>query len=441
MPCLRTRVAIAALTLLLPVSSHAATFTFCMKWRVATTDSGRTVTLPDGSNITEDYWASDTPQLQTAHGMLLTAHRPGLNGGVPILLWADPATGCATLTDTAGTHGYILRAYAVSNDAHSNTLRILDPLEQPYYFDVAVQATSGTAVTVPVPANSFASMTADQKGIATLAAVSAFSLYRSTFGLGGKWLDIIEGAASSAHSGPGVDLSQLSHGHIRISIHKPTQEDPSDHRRMKFIVSHEMGHAWLLLNHGGGVEPNVALDYDASADPAVCHYVANDGSNDTYTIDSLEYNAVGFREGTAHFYAARVWNDPKPEGVFTWFAGNGRSLARFPAGDLGGGRTFQQCVTPSRALATLCADNVTTNEDWLRFWWAWHTRTNPGVPTTLIRNLYERTWDNGGLLEDNYLSRLSTAVSQLVPDPNQIQAFITLGDWFGISSGQNTRCQ
>ena len=48
MTALSTRAAIAALALLLPVTSHAATFTFCMKWRVQTTDSGRTVTLPDG---------------------------------------------------------------------------------------------------------------------------------------------------------------------------------------------------------------------------------------------------------------------------------------------------------------------------------------------------------------------------------------------------------
>ena len=437
---LPSRVTVAALALLLPISAHAATFTFCMKWRVETTDSGRAVPLPDGSNITEDYWASDLPQLQIAHGMLFTVQRPGLNGGFPLLLWADRATGCANLTDSAGTHGYVLRAHAVSVDDKHNTIRIVDPMGSPYYFDVGLQATSGLAISVPVPSNPFFPLTDDQKAIGTLAGVASFAMYRSSFGVSGKRIDIIEGEASSAHSGPDVDLSQLSHGYIRISIHKPTHDDPDDHRRMKFIVSHEMGHAWLLLNHGGGVEPNVALDYDASADPATCHYVDDDGSDDTYTIDSLEYNAVGFREGTAHFYAARVWNDPNPEGVFTWFAGNGRSLARYPSTDSGGGRTFQKCQTASRPLATLCADNVTTNEDWLRFWWALHTRTNPGFVTTQIRDLYERTWDNGGLVKDNYRFRLATAVSEIVADPNQAQAFQSLGDWFAISSGENSRC-
>ena len=120
------------------------------------------------------------------------------------------------------------------------------------------------------------------------------------------------------------------------------------------------------------------LDYDASIDPDACHYVDDDGSDSTYTISSLLHNAVGFREGAAHFYAARVWNDADPEGVFTWFGGDGRSLARLADPDPGGGRTFQRCVTPARPLATLCADNVTTNEDWLRFWWAWHTPTTGG---------------------------------------------------------------
>jgi len=411
-----------------------------MKWRVQTTDSGRTVTLPDGSAITEDYWATDDPQLRTAHGMLFTVQRPGLNGGLPLLLWASPSTGCANLTDTAGTHGYVLRAHAVSVDANHNTIRVVDALGSPYVFDVGVQATSGVTLSVPVPSNPFFPLTDDEKAIGTLAAISAFSAYRSTFGLAGKRMDIIEAETSSAHSGPGVDHSQLDRGYIRIAIHKPSHADPDDHRTMKFIVSHEMGHAWLLLNHGG-VEPNVALDYDASIDPDACHYVADDGSDGTYTIDSLEYNAVGFREGAAHFYAARVWNDAKPDGVFTWFAGNGRSLAQIADPDPGGGRTFQRCVTPKRPLTTLCADNVTTNEDWLRFWWAWHTRTNPAVPTTTIRDVYERTLDNGGLVKDNYRAQLEVAVGELVADANQTFGFFALGDWHGISSGENTRCQ
>ena len=441
MTALSTRAAIAALALLLPVTSHAATFTFCMKWRVQTTDSGRTVTLPDGSTITEDHWATDAPQLRAASGMLFTVQRPGLNGGSPLLLWANPSTGCANLTDTAGTHVYVMRAYAVSTDGNNNTIRVVDPLGSPYAFDLAVQATSGVALSVPVPSNPFFPLTDDQKAIGTLAAISAFSAYRSTFGVSGKRMDIIEGEASSAHSGPDVDLSQLSHGYIRISIHKPSHDDPTDHRTMKFIVSHEMGHAWLLLNHGGGVEPNVELDYDASIDPDACHYVDDDGSDSTYTISSLEYNAVGFREGAAHFYAARVWNDANPEGVFTWFGGDGRSLARLADPDPGGGRTFQRCVTPARPLATLCADNVTTNEDWLRFWWAWHTRTSPAVPTTTIRDVYERTLDNGGLFKDNYRAQLAVAVGQLVADANQTLGFFGLADWHGISSGENSRCQ
>jgi hypothetical protein len=70
--------------------------------------------------------------------------------------------------------------------------------------------------------------------------------------------------------------------------------------------------ASMLLQHGS-TEPNVVLDYDASADDQTCY----DGGGQTYGISSLEHTAVGFREGAAHFYAARVWNDPEPEGVFT----------------------------------------------------------------------------------------------------------------------------
>lgn len=438
MRCLPVPLALAV-TLLLPAASDAATFTFCMKWRVETADSGRTVTLPDGVTITEDHWATDKATARTAHGMLFTVRRPGLNGGAPLLLWANPATGCANLTDAAGTHGYLLRAYAVSVDAHGNTIRVVNPLGDPYVFDAAAVATSGTPLSVQVPSNPVFPLTPDQKAIGTLAAVSAFAAYRATFGVKGKTMDLIEGTASSAHSGPGVDLNRLESGYIRISIRKPTSDDPSDGRNMKFHIAHEMGHAWLLLHHGGGVEPNVVTDYDSSADPDACHYVADDGTTGGYTIDSLEHAAVGFREGAAHFYAARVWNDTSPEGVFTWF-GNGMSLGRAANPDLGGGRTFQRCVTPSRPLATICAENVSTTQDWLRFWWAWHTRTTPMVSTTTIRDLYERTLDNGGLQKHNYRTKLMEAVMQLIADHDQLVAFFAYGDWNGISSGENTRC-
>ena len=427
------RVAIVAITLLVPAISRAATFTFCPKWKVQTTDSGRTITLPDGRTISEDYWATDDPQLQTAHGTLFTVQRPGLNGGLPLLFRADPSTGCATLKDAAGTQNYLLRVYAVATNTDHNTVRIVDPNGSPYFFDMAVQIASGTTVSVPVPADPFPS--ANQKAIATLAAVSAFAAHRSSFGAGGKQIDIIEGTDSSAHGGSGVDLTQLYRGYIRIMIKKPTTDDPSDHRLMKFLVSHEMGHAWLLLQHGSA-EPNVVLDYDASADAQAC----DDGGGSTYWIDSLEYTSVGFREGAAHFYAARVWNDPEGEGVFTWFAGNGRSLARFDDPYTGGGRTFQSCLTANRPREILCASNVTTNEDWLRFFWAWHTTTAGAATTLTIRDVYDRTLDNGGLTQGNYFTRLWAAVQELA-DGNQQSAFAAIADWHGVSSGQNSRCQ
>lgn len=432
-----TRVAIVAFTLMLPASSQAATFTFCPKWKVLTTDSGRTITTLDGQIISEDYWATDAPQLQTAHGTLFTVQRPGLNGGLPLLFRADPSTGCATLKDTAGTQNYLLRVYTVATNLDHNTVRIVDPNGSPYFFDVAVQVASGTTVDVPVPADP--SPSTDQQAIATLAAVSAFAAHRSSFGAAGKQIDIIEGTASSAHDGSGVDLTQLARGYIRISIKKPTPDAPSDHRSMKFIVTHEMGHAWLLLQHGSA-EPNVGLDYDASTDgdPSVDEE-CDDGGGPTYGIDTLEYTSVGFREGAAHFYAARVWNDPEGEGVFTWFAENdGRSLARLDDPYTGGGRTFQRCLTKDRPLEILCANNVTTNEDWLRFFWAWHTTA--GVTTPMLRDVYERTLDNGGLLQGNYFTKLSGAVQQLA-DGSQQSAFMAIADWHGVSSGQNSRCQ
>jgi hypothetical protein len=95
-------------------------------------------------------------------------------------------------------------------------------------------------------------------------------------------------------------------------------------------------------------------------------------------------------------------------------------------------------VTNDPPREILCASNVTTNEDWPRFFWAWHTTA--GVSTLTIRDVYDRTLDNGGLTQANYFTKLWGAVQELT-DGNQQSAFVAVADWHGVSSGQNSRCQ
>lgn len=434
------RCCLIGMSVLLPCVSEADdTFTFCLKWRVETTDSGRTVTLPEGGEITEDHWATDKAKDRTAHGVLFTVSRAGFNNDLPLAIFANPKTGCGSFTDAIGSHVYLVRAYTISMDASSNLIQVVSASGLPFGFDQMVQAGPGTTNLPSFPRASFGiPLSEDAKARATLAAVTAFSAYRLNFGLVGKRMDIAEGPASSAH-GSGAYLDALGDGYIKIVIKVPSPADNRDDRRMKFIVGHEMGHAWLLLHHAKGKEPAVDLTYDASGYAgAGCFYEAKDSDqkDQTYTIDSLEYNSVGFREGSAHFYAARVWNNPEPEGVFTWFGNSVYSLARYDNPDLGGGRTFQGCGEKP----PICSDNLTTNQDWMRFWWAWHTTGAKPVTTTTIRNVYDKTLDNGGLEKDNYRQMLGAAVLESVRDGNQKLAFSLLADWHGISSGENSRC-
>jgi hypothetical protein len=131
-----------------------------------------------------------------------------------------------------------------------------------------------------------------------------------------------------------------------------------------------------------------------------------------------------------------VWNDASPEGVFTWFGTAIDSLARYTDPDLGGGRTFQGCGEKP----AICADSLTTNQDWLRFWWAWHTQGRAPVGTSTIANVYERTLDNGGLKKDNYAQMVGAAVLQVGGSANQKFAYAVWADWHGISSRNNSRC-
>src|SRR4029453_10430733 len=75
-------------------------------------------------------------------------------------------------------------------------------------------------------------------------------------------------------------------------------------------------------------------------------------SGSGYAIDSIEWNGLSAREGTAHFYSTEVWKSHD----------DGKNNPPHEAGG-GGGNT---CDPPQPC-------GKSTILDWLRFWWDWHT--------------------------------------------------------------------
>src|SRR5690606_5725625 len=123
----------------------------------------------------------------------------------------------------------------------------------PYGFKELVQLKTAKTATISV---------GDFSAEATLAAVSGFAMYRTTFGVTDKVMRIRNvntcgadvagnpnpdgGANSSAH----FDDSGLATGTAYVRMHDGTRVgcSGSDHRRFKFLITHEIGHAWQLLN-------------------------------------------------------------------------------------------------------------------------------------------------------------------------------------------------
>jgi hypothetical protein len=125
----------------------------------------------------------------------------------------------------------------------------------------------------------------------------------------------------------------------------------------------------------------------------------------------------GFREGFAHFIAARIWNDKSAEGAFRWLEGTTYDLERwdFGAGTASGGRLENTCCVGAGCTASW--DNAGTNEDWLHFLWDFYTNVSETCPqqpdASDLLDIYKKTRLNGGLTSSNYFSKMKTAAGQI----------------------------
>jgi hypothetical protein len=408
-------------------------YRLCVRWEVQVTEQGRKVDLGNGTVITEDYW----------HGYPKPAGNGFLAGGVPsntgkmvvtargprVLVkkdgWshtatAHPATGCFSFT--APVEGpFTLFVFGEHHDVHGNTTIVRNRDGMQLAWSKTIDPPKGKTRLVAV---------GNYDSNATLAAISGFAMYRSAMGVTGKTIDLRPvntcaskgGNNSSAHHRfdgleDGIAYVRLSDGTgVGSSDGEPCTT--SDHRRAKFIVTHEMGHAWMLLRTKSA-EPNVDLNLE-SANETVC------GTGSGYTPTSLEYAAVGAREGMAHFYASIVWNDTaSANGVFSMF-GTGRSLETFSTEK--GGRLWNSCTSTIK-----CGSSVIM--DWALFWWDVHTPYGPGKPSLAkIAAIYERAIETGGLTRDNYYEKFEAAMHAEIADANVRQAFENFADWNGIAT-------
>lgn len=404
--------------------AHAYNYTVCINWQAQTNDSCNSSTcgIPGGpdSGIYEDaYTGCNAGCTGPARGVRVKMSRSGWSNTYD----ASPSTGCFSFSDT-GT-SYTMTVYGYQTNANGTFARIHDS-----YNDWSSSYPGSTysivvAGTTPTHggSNTYNVGSFDRKWTTML--VLGYGIYVWANDLTSKeihaGLDMSRCIAASAHYGScGTSCAEAScnsNANITNGRHylwfgaQAAPACPNSIASNKFIVGHELGHAIAALWYGGrtgaanGGEP--CYDGSHAVTPNACGT-----ENPLYSMRTKEWNNVGFREGYAHFIAARIWNDKAETGAFKWFEADMYSLRQydFGSGLGGGGRLENECCTSGCSTSWA---NAGTSEDWMRFLWGWYNNNLPGCqyqPSGRdMLEVYAETRLNGGLSGTNYYTKMRAA--------------------------------
>jgi hypothetical protein len=422
-------------------------FTTCIRFLIRTADSSVEITAgPNVTGIEDHYKGANEGIPVIARGVHVKIWLPDSNDPDNEFDWeqdfvADPATGSFNWSHSV-ISGFRMRVYGKASDVNGNFVRIHDDPKD--YSEYPGKTYSAVFMDVnPTPGGIDTYDVGSYKPRWTAMAALAFGLYRYHGGLSGKEfhvaMDNTTSGGSSAHS-PSEFNASITEGRHLLRLGNG-EGDGTPQTKYKFIVTHELGHAIAALYYGShddavdGGEPGINYDYDDATEN-----VCGDGG-DFYSIDSKEWNSVGFREGFAHFIAAKIWNYKDNEGTFTWF-GTAHDLERynFGANNNAGGRLENQCACINAGCTNELA-GASTIEDWLRFFWDWYT-TSPAIcadqpsKTDMLR-LYRQVRLNGDLTKSNYFEKMQKAVNDLDGDVSeclQTTSFDSYADHNGINN-------
>lgn len=408
-------------------TASAASYPFCVKYEAQSADSG----------VGEDYWQTNLNIQIPAYGVRVRFQK-GLSN---IDVDTNPATGCGTLT-TALTPPFNITVYAYITDDDGNFTRFHDGgwwdfsdypgFTYSWYFPNQTMTTGATKF---INAGSYSRQ-------ATTMAAAAFAHYRYDFGSSGNQTHISH--YNNADNGPdcfknsahycdadGTDCSYDDldeRAYIRLDDGANGCAAAGDSgSRSKFVALHEIGHTEIML-HMATLEPlstfNSGYTPPASA-PGSC-------TASSYSMGSWEYNVVGFREGFAHFYAIRVFNDPDggDDATMGWLNGAVWNVETNST-NAAGGRLVNNCY----GGVNLIANGTSTNIDWARTFWDWHAPS--AVAAYTIRDIYDRVIDRhyagtATLTNYNYYSEFYNGVGALGSSAGVKDAWVQDACWNGI---------
>lgn len=202
-----------------------------------------------------------------------------------------------------------------------------------------------------------------------------------------------------------------------------------DTYREKFVFGHEMGH-WVENVIGGGIGPGP--DYKYPTKDAPCKFGVNDpkdllgntikpGNANTHGIRSSEYSFGAMGEGFAHFISSVVFNDfddvgnvVDNDGVFRYYKDiNVDTFTDYkdffnPPGNsrvsLLTGNDPESFGGPDRWTNNECLQDWSENEisselDWLRFFWHFVTRSGPSPTVRQLLELFKFVKDQNYVVD------------------------------------------
>ncbi len=372
--------------------ADAATYEICVEAQVQNNDSG----LVGPTGISEDYWLTSTTQSYPARGVYLTI----FSGGVLIAAnYTNSNSGCLSFSGNANMVADIVVSsmsrigtnFMRAHDGASVT-NVQSPgsVYTTTFTSTSMLENDTRTVTIPTSANWNAFVTGAYS-IWKVASVSNKSINMGFDNLG-----------SSSWYGASTSWIANDTHHIRINN--------ANGRRRKFEVAHEIGHALSRLNYGvnGGESPySSTYAYDGGAAGSTgCSNING------YGTSSAEFDSVGFKEGFANFYSARVFNDRDDDAGYTMF-NVPYSMERFQSAALGnpqGGHIRNVCF-PSGAPP----HGVSSNEDWMRFYWDVYTMPGstcgtPAMPFSRILDIYADTRTLGVSAVDTWHAAMTGAI-------------------------------
>jgi hypothetical protein len=419
----------AGLLLACAAPAQAANYRTCIKLQIRTLDSGLPISSGPNAGGSERHYATANAGIEViARGVRVQMSRAGWSQ----VYNAEPATGCFNWSH-ASSSGFSLRVYGLATVGQNNLVRIHNAPTSFASYPGSTYSILRTGLTPTAGGtDTYAVGSHDPKW--TAFAVLAFGLYRYNTGLANKSIHVgLNSTCDDASAHFGQSNSAITEGRHYLVLgncpYVPGSSVPQTMR--KFIVTHELGHAIAALYYGdqagasNGGEPAVDVDHPAQGS---CTQ-----GGDYYSMRSVEWNSVNFREGFAHFIASAIWNEQSDtEAAFRWFESSTHDLERwgYGAGTGPGGRLENSCGAP---LA-----NAGTNEDWMRFFWDFYTNTSascPQRPSALqMLQLYATTRLNGGLTGTNYYAKMRAAAQALdLPACVKASRFDDVADFNGIN--------